>query len=177
MARIFSDIEQSKTEKEKIMSQLQWKMNTEIGPLFLVASERGLQKAFWDELPVPKATSLSGSDPATTILAQAVQQLEEYFAGQRKTFDIPFDVKGTEFQNRVWRALEKIPYGMTCSYSDIARKLHQEKAVRAVGTANGKNPVCIIVPCHRVIAANGSLGGYSGGLAIKEKLLKLEGTH
>lgn len=116
------------------------------------------------------AESLSELQP----LAQAVRQLEEYLSGKRKKFDLEFDVQGTAFQKSVWQELSKIPYGKTCSYRDIAKRIKKEKAVRAVGTANGRNPVCIIVPCHRVIAANGSLGGYYWGLEMKEKLLRME---
>jgi len=156
------------------MSQLQYLMKSKIGPLYLVASEKGLQGVFWKEQPVPLAISLKSANPETKILKQTQQQLEEYFTGKRKSFDIPLDFKGTEFQTQVWKELSRIPYGKTFSYSDIAKKLGRDKAVRAVGTANGKNPICIIIPCHRVIAANGTLGGYSGGLKIKTTLLELE---
>ncbi len=156
------------------MNWLQWEMNSPIGPFYLTASDQGLKSAFWEEQPVPFATSLQGPTPAHRILATSVEQLEQYFNGDRKKFDIPLDLNGTEFQMQVWQALIRIPYGKTFSYSDLARHIGREKAVRAVGTANGRNPICIIVPCHRVIAADGSLGGYSGGLNIKAHLLKLE---
>src|SRR4030095_12293191 len=100
--------------------------------------------------------------------------LKEYFSGVRHDFDLPLDIQGTAFQKRVWEQLRRIPYGKTASYRDIARMIGKKTAYRAVGNANGKNPLCIIVPCHRVIAADGSLGGYSGGLKIKTQLLKLE---
>lgn len=103
-----------------------------------------------------------------------LKQLGEYFEGVREKFDLPFDVQGTPFQMQVWNQLSKIPYGETCSYRDIARKIKNAKAVRAVGTANGRNPLSIIVPCHRVIASNGSLGGYAGGVKLKTKLLSFE---
>ena len=103
-------------------------------------------------------------------------QLDEYLRGERKEFEIPLDIQGTDFQKKVWRELLRIPYGETRSYKDIARALKDEKASRAVGTANGQNPLCIIVPCHRVIASNGSLSGYLGGLGMKKKLLSLETT-
>ena len=104
----------------------------------------------------------------------ATTQLREYFAGQRRDFDIPLDVDGTEFQMKVWSALRKIPFGLTASYGDIARKIGNPKAMRAVGLANGRNPVSIVVPCHRVIGADGSLTGYGGGLERKRFLLALE---
>ena len=102
-------------------------------------------------------------------------QLDEYFAGDRKVFDIPFDQEGTAFQNNVWQQLLSIPYGQLASYGDIAKKLKNPKAVRAVGAANGKNPVSILVPCHRVIGSNGKLTGYAGGLERKQWLLQHEG--
>lgn len=156
------------------MKTAQYLMKTEIGSLYLVASDAGLQGVFLKKQKLPLTPSLKGSEPRIKILSEAVRQLGEYFKGARKKFDLPFDIEGSDFQNQVWKALSKIPYGKTCSYKDIAKKIQKEKAFRAVGTANGKNPLCIIVPCHRVIAANGTLGGYSGGLAVKTKLLALE---
>ncbi len=148
------------------MSLAQLKMKTPLGPLYLVASEKGLTCVFWDPRPVEMKR--------TQILEKAAQQLGEYFAGQRQTFDLPLDLEGTEFQKLVWKQLLKIPYGQTCSYKDIAVKLNDRNASRAVGTANGRNPISIIIPCHRVISSDGSLGGYSGGLDIKRQLLQLE---
>lgn len=110
------------------------------------------------------------------ILQDVIKQLDEYFAGSRKNFDIKFKLKGTEFQKKVWTALTDIPYGETVSYKNIATKIGNEKAVRAVGSANGKNIINIIVPCHRVIGANKSLTGYGGGLHRKSWLLKHEGS-
>lgn len=107
-------------------------------------------------------------------LQSAVAQLEAYFAGELLTFDIPVTSKGTAFQQRVWSALREIPYGQTRSYRDIAEHIGAPKAVRAVGLANGRNPVSIVVPCHRVVGANGSLTGYGGGLHNKQLLLDLE---
>ncbi|AFX99956.1 methylated-DNA--[protein]-cysteine S-methyltransferase [Bdellovibrio bacteriovorus] len=160
------------------MNQLQWKMNSPLGDLYLVASEKGLQSLYWKKTAgIPLASSLTGKDGAIKILKQTETELAEYFKGQRQDFDVPLDVTGTDFQESVWKQLKKIPYGKTVSYTDIARRIKKEKAVRAVGTANGKNPICIIVPCHRVIAASGSLGGYSGGLERKEALLRLESTY
>lgn len=106
--------------------------------------------------------------------ADAVDQLRAYFAGTLREFDLPLAPHGTEFQNRVWSALRAIPYGRTCSYRDIAESIGAPKAVRAVGLANGRNPISVIVPCHRVVGANGSLTGYGGGLPNKQLLLELE---
>ncbi len=103
-------------------------------------------------------------------------QLEEYFAGRRKQFDLPLDLEGTEFEKRCWQALLAIPFGETRSYADVARAIGSPKACRAVGLANRNNPVAIVVPCHRVIGANGALTGYGGGLEIKRKLLELESS-
>jgi methylated-DNA-[protein]-cysteine S-methyltransferase len=106
----------------------------------------------------------------------AIAQLGEYFAGERRRFDLPLAPQGTEFQRRVWRALTEIPYGETVSYGELARRIGKPSAPRAVGLANGANPLPIIVPCHRVIGADGSLTGFGGGLPIKRKLLALEGA-
>ncbi|MSO19318.1 MAG: methylated-DNA--[protein]-cysteine S-methyltransferase [Acidobacteria bacterium] len=115
-----------------------------------------------------------GRTSATRIAALAARELKEYFAGQRRNFSVPMDVEGTPFQKKVWKALNGIPYGEVISYGQIARRIGNAKASRAVGTANGANPVAIIVPCHRVIAGDGTLGGYGGGLTNKSYLLTLE---
>lgn len=107
-------------------------------------------------------------------MAKAVQELTEYFLGVRKDFTVPLQLKGTEFQMRVWEALCQISYGTVCSYQDIAERIGNRKAVRAVGGANHRNPIMILVPCHRVIASDGTLGGYGGGLDVKAFLLELE---
>ena len=158
------------------MKKAQWKMSSNIGSLYLVASEKGLQGIFWKKQDVPMAGSLKAAGAEVKILARASGQVAEYLAGKRKTFALPMDIHGTPFQKKVWGQLSRIPYGETYSYKDVARRIKNPKAVRAVGTANGKNPVCIIVPCHRVISHDGSIGGYAGGLDIKRKLLRLEGT-
>ena len=116
-------------------------------------------------------------DSTTTPLAETVRQLAEYFLGSRRDFDIPLSLQGTVFQLRVWRMLTQIHYGETCSYGDLARRLDNPSASRAVGLANGRNPISIIVPCHRVIGADGSLTGYGGGLERKRWLLAHEGLH
>ena len=112
----------------------------------------------------------------SAILDVAVSQLSEYFEGKRKIFDLPLKFYGTEFQNRVWRELQNIPYGKTISYKELAEKTGNIKACRAVGMANNKNPIPIIIPCHRVVGSNGNLTGYAGGLDVKKFLLDLEQT-
>ena len=110
----------------------------------------------------------------TTLIKEAVKQLKEYLDGKRKDFNVPLALDGTPFQKAVWKALQEIPYGETRSYREIAESIGRPKACRAVGMANNKNPVAIIVPCHRVIGSNGKLVGYAGGMDVKEKLLELE---
>ena len=108
------------------------------------------------------------------VLREAARQLGEYFRGERRDFQLPLDLKGTRFQLEVWRALLQVPYAETRSYADLAREIGSPNAARAVGSANGANPVAIVVPCHRVIASGGGLGGYSAGLEVKRRLLALE---
>lgn len=110
----------------------------------------------------------------TELLKETIKQLNEYFEGQRNIFDLPLAPEGTEFQKKVWKALSEIPFGETRSYGEIAKVIGNEKASRAVGMANNKNPIMIVIPCHRVIGANGKLVGYAGGLEVKEMLLNLE---
>lgn len=112
----------------------------------------------------------------TPILAETVRQLDEYFAGKRYDFDLPLAPQGTPFQQQVWAALRQIPYGTTASYGQIAAAIGNPKASRAVGMANNRNPIAVIIPCHRVIGADGSLVGYGGGIPIKKQLLELEGA-
>lgn len=138
-----------------------------IGVLEISGSEEGVSSVLF----VEKAASATAS-PA--CLKDCVNQLDDYFKGQRKGFTIKFDLRGTDFQKRVWRELVKIPYGKTVSYRDIARAIGSNQAVRAVGSANGQNPISIIIPCHRVIGSDGSLTGYGGGLWRKEWLLNFE---
>lgn len=113
----------------------------------------------------------------TSLLTEVKSQLDEYFAGERKSFDLPLLFVGSDFQKSVWEALGTIPYGKTTSYLELSRTLGDEKAIRAVATANGANAISIIVPCHRVIGSDGSLTGYAGGLSAKQKLLQLEGMN
>jgi methylated-DNA-[protein]-cysteine S-methyltransferase len=141
------------------------------GPLLLAASPRGLVALEFEgrSRRVPGVQS-------PEALADYVRELEEYFAGQRHQFTFPLDLRGTDFQLACWRALLAIPYGETRSYADIARAIGKPNAFRAVGMANNRNPIAIVVPCHRVIASDGTLCGYGGGLDVKRKLLELEGA-
>jgi len=123
---------------------------------------------------VKQLASIDGDSKANRYAEKAVGQLREYFAGKRRRFDVPLHLKGTKFQQRAWAEMSEIPYGTTISYAQQARRIGNPRATRAVGTANGANPVPIIVPCHRVIASDGSLGGYALGLAMKRRLLALE---
>ena len=150
------------------------RIESPVGPLVLLATSKGLAGVFFGHR-LGDAT-LPPSRPNDPLLLKVSEQLTEYFSGQRKSFDIPFDVCGTRFQEQVWEQLRQIPFGSTWSYGDIARRLSNPGAVRAVGLANGSNPVSIIVPCHRVIGSDGSLTGFGGGLDIKQKLLVHEGV-
>lgn len=142
-------------------------LNSPLGWIKLVASRDALLEVTFVQEP--------GNDLSPNrITTKARNQLEEYFSAERKTFDLPLNPQGTEFQKQVWQALQKIPFGTTVSYKQIAEMINNPRAVRAVGLANGKNPIPIIIPCHRVIAADGQLGGFSAGLWRKEWLLKHE---
>jgi methylated-DNA-[protein]-cysteine S-methyltransferase len=118
----------------------------------------------------------AGARQGGELLAEVERQLGEYFGGQRRTFDLPLAPQGTDFQRRVWKALLEIPFGTTAAYSDIAAAIGAPAAVRAVGAANGQNPISIVIPCHRIIGKDGSLTGYGGGLPVKQFLLQLEGA-
>jgi len=148
-------------------------MGTPIGQLLLVGSEARLEAIHFQSGPQPTAVRpewIPGERPFRSV----IRQLQEYFAGQRRHFDVPLEPLGTPFQRAVWHELTQIPYGASTSYGEIARRLGQPLASRAVGRANGANPWPIVVPCHRVIGANRSLTGFGGGLDIKRKLLLLE---
>lgn len=149
-------------------------ISSPFGALRLMASARGLTRI--DVVRRAQSSSSRPSGAGGKILELAKRELVEYFAGQRRTFTVPLDLQGTDFQVSAWRAMQKIPYGKTLSYGEQARRIGKPKAFRAVGSANGKNPIPIIVPCHRVLASDGSLGGYSLGLSMKRKLLALEGV-
>jgi len=146
-----------------------------IGHLKLVGHDAGLAAILWEN-DDPERVRLEPlvEDPSDPILIETERQLASYFAGKLKAFDVPLDFKGTAFQKSVWAALLTIPFGETRSYGDIARQIGRPTASRAVGAANGKNPISIIAPCHRVIGSTGALTGFAGGLATKERLLGLE---
>jgi methylated-DNA-[protein]-cysteine S-methyltransferase len=148
-----------------------------IGRLLLTTDGAALTGLYME--PSRKAQSTDGWAQDTTVgpLAAAVRQLGEYFGGTRREFDLPLRSQGTAFQTRVWRELVEIPYGQTWSYGELAKRIDNPSASRAVGLANGRNPISIVVPCHRVIGADGSLTGYGGGLERKRWLLAHEGLH
>ena len=149
-------------------------MSSPVGKLTLVASKNGLVAI--DVRNNAKQVVTAKDASAQSILLKTKKQLEQYFAGKRTSFDIALDLVGTEFQVKAWRALCRIPFGKTITYGQQASNIKKPKAFRAVGSANGKNPIPIIVPCHRVVASDGSLGGYSLGLKMKKQLLALEGV-
>jgi methylated-DNA-[protein]-cysteine S-methyltransferase len=177
-------------------------MRSPVGDLKLIASDKGLVAILWENddpqrvrVDVLSAAAMHGGKAhprkahtgqahvrqaheakIQVVLRGAERQLKDYFAGKLKVFSLKFDFVGTAFQKKVWQALLTIPFGETRSYSDIAKQIGKPKAVRAVGAANGRNPISIIAPCHRVIGANGKLTGFAGGLKAKAFLLKLEGA-
>jgi methylated-DNA-[protein]-cysteine S-methyltransferase len=149
---------------------------TPVGELKLVANGSRLAAILWEnDKPGRVRLGPMREAPDNPILMRTAQQLQEYFAGTRNRFDLDLDFAGTEFQKKVWATLLTIPFGETRSYSEIARQIGNPSAVRAVGAANGKNPISIVAPCHRVIGASGKLTGFAGGLEAKEQLLTLEG--
>ncbi len=152
-------------------------MPSPVGTLTLVASDRGLAAVLWeDDDPARVPLGPLAEDAAHPVLVEAERQLAAYFAGERDTFDLPLDFCGTAFQRKVWQALLTIPFGETRSYGEIARQIGRPTAARAVGAANGRNPISIIAPCHRVLGSNGALTGFAGGLEAKRHLLGLEGV-
>ncbi|MEO8937641.1 MAG: methylated-DNA--[protein]-cysteine S-methyltransferase [Burkholderiaceae bacterium] len=164
------------------MNEVAWlRHDSPIGPLLLAATAHGLRALYMaahrhvaDE-PAPTWIPAERAEPAAVaILQRAREQLDAYFAGRRIAFDLPIDVDGSPFQRAVWAGLRTIPFGETISYGELARRIGNAKAVRAVGLANGRNPVSIVVPCHRVIGADGSMTGYGGGIDRKVFLLALE---
>jgi methylated-DNA-[protein]-cysteine S-methyltransferase len=144
-------------------------IDSPVGPLLLTSDGTSLTRLLFDAQPDP-----SWSTEPCALLDRAVAQLREYFAGERTTFDLPLEPSGTPFQLTVWTALRDIPYAETINYGELALRVGNARASRAVGLANGRNPISIVVPCHRVIGANGSLTGYGGGLDRKRTLLELE---
>jgi methylated-DNA-[protein]-cysteine S-methyltransferase len=150
-------------------------MKSPVGALRLVASHDGLAAILWEnDRPGRVPLSLAGEDERHPVLVETERQLNEYFAGRRKTFSLKLDFAGTQFQRKVWQALLEIPFGQTRSYGEIAKRIGSPAAMRAVGAANGRNPISIVAPCHRVIGAAGKLTGFAGGLDAKAHLLALE---
>jgi methylated-DNA-[protein]-cysteine S-methyltransferase len=150
-------------------------MESTIGPLLLAGDADGLHRVYFMHGRRPKSPEphwIEDKKPFKDVIAQ----LKSYFAGKLRDFDLPLVLKGTDFQLQVWRRLQQIPYGETTSYGAIARELGSPEAARAVGLANGSNPIPVIVPCHRVIGSNGALTGFGGGLPLKQKLLALESS-
>lgn len=145
--------------------------NTKIGEIGIEENGTAITKVYFVNDDLKKEIVRKKE---TTLIKEAIKQINEYLEGKRDSFDLLLEPEGTEFQKKVWNVLKEIPYGETRSYGEIAKTIGNEKASRAVGMANNKNPIMIIIPCHRVIGANGKLVGYSGGIDIKEKLLNLE---
>lgn len=162
-----------KSDAAGAAKNLQYQLiDSPVGPLYLLSNgSQLLQIAFG--AAEPAAGAVERGDP---VLRRAAAQLREYFAGRRRTFELPLAPLGTDFQRAVWRALAEIPWGETRSYGDIARSIGRPRAVRAVGAANGRNPLPIVVPCHRVVGSDGALTGFAGGLTVKRQLLALEGS-
>jgi methylated-DNA-[protein]-cysteine S-methyltransferase len=154
----------------------EWKI-TDAPALRLVAGDTGIRAIEFLQKPAEPSLRNGPCDNSHPLLLEAGRQLAAYFAGTLREFDLPLEMEGTNFQLRVWNLLRQIPYGETRSYGDLARTLGTPAAVRAVGAANGANPIAIVVPCHRVIGSNGTLTGYGGGLPLKRRLLDLEHSH
>jgi O-6-methylguanine DNA methyltransferase len=156
------------------------KMESMAGPLFLAASPKGLVALEFDRdlrrEYLREENKKFKYDESASLLRSYVKELQEYFSGKRRVFEFPLDLRGTDFQVACWNALLAIPYGETRTYADIARAVGKPNAFRAAGMANNRNPIAIVVPCHRVIASDGTLCGYGGGLETKRKLLELEGA-
>jgi methylated-DNA-[protein]-cysteine S-methyltransferase len=163
-----------KKEKENLFYAVQKIAGVNIK---VFTSPKGIRKIILNNnsetIKKANTTKLHPDDP---YMFNVFTQLEEYFNGKKKKFNVPLDIRGTEFQRKVWNELSKIPYCKTISYKKIAEKVGNKKALRAVGKATAQNPVCLVIPCHRVINKNGKLGGYSAGLKVKERLLELEGS-
>ena len=153
------------------------RMDSPVGILTLVASDDGLAAILWEnDRPRRVRLNLEAEEAGHPVLVEAERQLVEYFAGRRKQFALKLDVSGTPFQRQVWNALLTIPFGETRSYRQIATQIGNPRAVRAVGAANGRNPLSIVAPCHRVVGSSGALTGFAGGLDVKARLLALEGV-
>ena len=151
-------------------------MDSPLGELRLIAGENGLRAILWGAEDAERIASIDDElvEGTTPVLDEAISQLEEYFAGTRREFDLPLDPAGTEFQQSAWMVLRTIPYGTTISYGQQAEQLGDPNKARAVGAANGKNPLSIVVPCHRVVGSNGHLTGFAAGIDVKSWLLDHE---
>ena len=151
------------------------RVNSPVGRLTLVANDDGLAAVLWEnDRPGRVRLHVVAEEDAHPVLVEAEQQLKEYFAGRRQQFSLKLAYSGTEFQRKVWNALQTIPFGETRSYAELARQIGRPTAARAVGAANGRNPLSIVAPCHRVIGSSGELTGFAGGLEIKARLLAFE---
>jgi methylated-DNA-[protein]-cysteine S-methyltransferase len=149
-------------------------LDSPIGPLLIAGDNDALRSIAFPDKGRPRKPEPGWTESMHGAVAAAVAQLREYFSGQRTEFDLPLAPEGTAFQRRVWKYLQSIPYGETISYAELAKRVGNPKAARAVGSANGRNQIPIVIPCHRVIAADGTLGGFGGGLTVKQRLLDLE---
>lgn len=148
--------------------------NTKIGEIAIEENGVAITRLYFVNKDLEKEVEIKEE---TWLMRKAIKEIKEYLEGKRNSFDLPLEPEGTEFQKKVWNVLEEIPYGETRSYGEIAKLIGNEKASRAVGMANNKNPIMIMIPCHRVIGVNGKLVGYAGGLDVKEKLLNMEKNH
>jgi methylated-DNA-[protein]-cysteine S-methyltransferase len=149
-------------------------LDSPIGPLLIAGDQEGVRHIRFPKNGKAAKPERGWIEASSGAVAEAVAQLRQYFAGRRTEFDLPLAPEGTAFQRAVWNELQRIPYGQTISYGELARRIGKPKASRAVGSANGANQIPIVVPCHRVIASGGKLGGFGGGLPVKEALLALE---
>jgi methylated-DNA-[protein]-cysteine S-methyltransferase len=167
----------ARSDRKTTKRQVSKTVNSPVGRLTLVASDDGLAAILWaNDRPGRVPLHIEAEDDDHPVLVETERQLNEYFAGARQAFTVKLDVAGTAFQRKVWRALLTIPFGETRSYGQIAAQIGSPAAVRAVGAANGRNPVSIIAPCHRVVGSTGKLTGFAGGLEVKAHLLALEGS-
>ena len=165
-----------KTHRSVNEAQAASVIESPVGQLHLAATDEGLTHILFVDQMDCSPQVVTGTGAAQRILRETERQLDDYFVGRRRKFDLPLAPAGTEFQRAAWKALAEVPYGETISYAELARRMERPRAVRAVGAANGANPIPIILPCHRIIGADGTLTGYGGGLGRKRRLLSLEGV-
>ena len=165
----------ARTDRNTLKRQVSKIMDSPVGKLMLVATDEGLAAILWEsDRPGRVRLNIEAEDDRHPVLVETERQLNEYFSGRRTMFSLKLDPSGTAFQRDVWQALLTIPFGETRSYGQIARQIGRPRAVRAVGAANGRNPLSIVAPCHRVIGSTGALTGFAGGLDVKARLLALE---